>query len=110
MNAGHNHARVRASIAAPRSPGALAVSSLVTLQVPYEALQVGDLERIARAAQLPEIEAIDFRREHSQEPTWPELCDWQRIEHFAQLVLAAAAAREAHPPTSSTGAGPDAAA
>jgi hypothetical protein len=56
-------------------------------QVAFEALRVAALEAAARGAQLPEIEAIDFRREQGQTPTDPEQHAWHRIERFASLIV-----------------------
>ena len=72
---------------------------------PIQVLHAADIERLARAAALPEVDAIDFRREQRQEPTELEQRAWERIEHFARLVLAAAAARAPHPFTCGAGTG-----
>ena len=66
-----------------------------------------DLEQLARVAGLPEIEALDFRRENGEEMTEPEQLAWRLIERFAALVANAAVA--AAPSNRTPGAGPVAA-
>jgi hypothetical protein len=67
-----------------------------------------DVRRLARAASLPEIDALDFRCGNGQARTVSEAEAWARLLHFAALVARATAAATSS--TSSTpGAGPAAA-
>jgi aromatic ring-opening dioxygenase catalytic subunit (LigB family) len=71
------------------------------------ALATINLEELARAAGLPEIEALDFRRGADQTLTLGEAEDWARIERFAALVAAACSApQQPITSTSTAGAGP----
>lgn len=65
------------------------------------------IERLARAAALPEFGALEFRRKAGQQMTEPERADWLRIERFAAMVASAAVA--AAPSNCTPGAGPVAA-
>jgi hypothetical protein len=76
-----------------------------------QALPAADVERLARAAGLPEVEALDYRRNVGQPMTEPELHAWRRIERFAALVAAEAvtASSDSDPSKRTPGAGPVAA-
>ena len=61
------------------------------------------IERLARAAALPEFGALEFRRKAGQQMTEPERADWLRIERFAGLVATAAIDTPSLPRASGTG-------
>jgi hypothetical protein len=73
------------------------------------ALPIATVEALARAAILPEFDALDYRRQLAQPMTEPELHAWRRIERFAALVATAVAGDDTDTSNSTPGAGPVAA-